>query len=396
MQNLIQLLSFFRLKMNALYRANMILRPIITLLMFCCLTVHAANKNIELQHSHPDSYVVVKGDTLWGISAKFLKDPWQWPHVWEMNKDEIKNPHWIYPGDVVVLDLSNGKPQLRLLRETIDLSPDIRVEPLDKEAVPAISPQIISPFLNKPLVIESKDLDDAPTIIAGSDSRVALSHGNKVYIDQINEDQGLHWYIYRAGNPIIDPDTKAVLGTEANYLGDLKVIKYGIPATAEITRAKEDIFTNDKLVEAKDELETNLIPHAPETQITGKILSIYGGLAETGSNSIVTINLGKNDGIEVGHVFSINHIGRYVSRDPRDKKTEEKFKLKELASPDKKSVPEKVDPKNNPASNPKLIKLPNERIGLLMVFRTFDRVSYGLVMQASEPITNADLVETPE
>ena len=374
----------------------MILRPIITLLMFCCLTAQAGNKNIELQNSHPDRYVVVKGDTLWGISAKFLKDPWQWPRVWEMNKEDIKNPRWIYPGDVVVLDLSNGKPQLRLLRETIDLSPDIRFEPLDKEAIPAISPQIIGPFLNKPLVIETKDLDDAPTIIAGSDNRVALSHGNKVYIDQINEDQGLHWFIYRAGNPIIDHDTKVVLGTEANYLGDLKVIKYGAPATAEITRAKEEIFINDKLVEAKDELETNLIPHAPETPITGKILSIYGGLAETGSNSIVTINLGKHDGIEAGYVFSINHIGRYVSRNPKDKKSEEKFKLKELISPDKKPVAEKSDQINNPANNQKLIKLPNERVGLFMVFRTFDRVSYALVMQASEPITNADLVETPE
>ena len=127
----------------------MILRPIITLLMFCCLTAQAGNKNIELQNSHPDRYVVVKGDTLWGISAKFLKDPWQWPHVWEMNKDEIKNPHWIYPGDVVVLDLSNGKPQLRLLRETIDLSPDIRVEPLDKEAIPAISSK------NTPKILKS-------------------------------------------------------------------------------------------------------------------------------------------------------------------------------------------------------------------------------------------------
>jgi hypothetical protein len=360
------------------------------------LTAHAANNNIQLQNNHPDRYVVAKGDTLWGISAKFLKDPWQWPQIWEMNKNEIKNPHWIYPGDVVVLDLSSGKPQIRVLRETINLSPEARVEPLDKEAIPTISPQIISPFLNKPLVIENKDLDDAPTIIAGSDSRVVLSHGNKVYIDKINEDQGLHWYIYREGNPIIDPDTKAILGTEANYLGDLKVIKYGEPASAEISRAKEEIFTNDKLVEAKDELETNLIPHAPETIMTGKILSIYGGLAETGNNSIVTINLGKNDGIEPGHVFSINHIGRYVSRNPKDKKLEEKFKLKELVSPDKKPVAENVDPKNNPANNPKLIKLPNERVGLLMVFRTFERVSYALVMQASEPLTNADLVETPE
>lgn len=374
----------------------MILRSIITLLMFCCLSAHATNNNIELQNNHPDRHVVVKGDTLWGISAKFLKDPWQWPNVWALNKANIKDPHWIYPGDVVVLDIVNGQPQLRLLRETFTLSPDVRIESLDKEAIPAIAPQAIAPFLNKPLVIEEKGLDDSPSIIAGHDSRVVLSHGNKIYIDQINETQGLHWYIYRVGKPIIDPDTKAVLGTEARYLGDAKVLKYGGPATAEITRAKEEIFISDKLIEAQEDVQTNLTPHAPETKISGKILSIDGGLVETGNNAIVTINLGKIDGVEEGHVLSINHVGRYISRNPANKKLEDKFKLKELSTPDIKTTSEKKDPKNNLANNPKLIKLPNERVGLLMIFRTFDRVSYALVMQASEPVTNVDLVETPD
>ena len=353
----------------------MILRPIITLLMFCCLSAHATNNNIELQNNHPERYAVVKGDTLWGISAKFLKDPWQWPKVWKMNKAEISNPHLIYPGDLIILDTSSGTPQLRLLKESTNLSPDVRVEPLNKEAIPSIAPQVIAPFLNRPLVIENNGLDDAPTIIASNEERVVLSHGSKIYIDQVDKEHSLHWHIYRAGKAIVDPDTKAILGTEAHYLGDAKILKFGAPASAEITRAKEEIFTTDKLIEAQDEIQPSLIPRAPETKVSGKVLSIYGGLEEAGSNSIVAINLGKSDGIEEGHVLSINHIGRYVNRNPKDKKI----------------TSEKIEEKNT-----KLVKLPNERTGLVMIFRTFERVSYGLIMQASEPISKADLVETPE
>jgi hypothetical protein len=267
---------------------------------------------------------------------------------------------------------------------------------LDKEAIPSISPQTIGPFLNRPLVIEKNDLNDAPVIIAGSDNRVVLSHGNKIYIDQVNQEANLHWHIYRPGNPIIDPDSKAILGTEANYLGDAKVLKLGAPATAEIIRAKEEIFVGDRLVLAKDDIQTNLTPHAPDSKITGKIISIYGGIAETGSNSVVAINLGKKEGIEEGHVLSINHVGRYVSRNPKDKSSDEKVKQREMSSTDNKVATLKSDNKNNPANDPKLIKLPNERVGLLMVFRVFERVSYALIMQASESITNADLVQTPE
>ena len=455
----------------------MMLRPtIITLLMFCCLTAHATDNDIALQDNHPDRYVVVKGDTLWGIATKFLKDPWQiWkinkaeiknPHelhpgdvimfdasdkkpetqapasapstapnapteakaaetpnnpntnnattnkqtdryvvtqgdtlmsiaskflkdpweVWKINQKEIINPHQIYPGDVIVLDLNNGKPQLRVLPQTVKsspeatapaegtasseviLSPEVRIEALEREAIPTISPQVIAPFLNKPLLIEVHQLDNAPTIIAGGENRVLFSHGDKVYIDQIKKTQGLQWYIYRVGNRLIDPDSKQTLGLEARYLGDAKIIKYGEPATAEVTRAKEEIFSDDKLIEAREEVQTNLVPHTPENKVTGKILSIDGGLTETGSNRVVTINLGKKDGLEEGHVLSIQHIGRYLKRKP----------------------------KNNSANNANLIKLPNERVGLLMVFRTFEHVAYALVMQASEPISKEDLVETPE
>ena len=374
-------------------------RTIITPLLFCCLTAFAAPNTIELQKDHPDSYVVVKGDTLWDISGKFLKSPWEWPKVWKMNREQIKNPHWIYPGDVIVLDMSGGSPQLRLLNEstkTVILEPGIIEEPLEKQAIPTISPDIITPFLTRPLVIEKEGLKGAPIIIGGPDNRVIYSAGTKVYIDKIESGSNIHWQIYRPGKPLVDPDTKSVLGIEANYLGDINITKYGEPATAIITSAKEEIFTKDNLVEAPLTIEQSFVPHAPDTQLTGRVISIYGGLAETGRNSIVTINLGKDNGIEPGHVLSINRLGRYISKNPNEQKSEEKFTLKELQSPDKDPKVEKYDPKNDPAKDPKLFKLPNERVGLLMVFRTFNKISYGLVMQASEAINDSDLVETPE
>ncbi len=375
-------------------------RIIITPLLFCCLTAFAASNEIQLQKDHPDRYVVVKGDTLWDISGKFLKSPWEWPKIWKLNRAQIKNPHWIYPGDVIVLDLSSGSPQLSLLSEStknnVTLQPGIIEEPLEKQAIPTISPDIITPFLTRPLVIEKEGLKDAPMIIGGPDNRVAYTAGTKIYIDKIQDGANLHWQIYRPGKVLVDPDTRKVLGTEALYLGDVDITKYGEPATATIISAKEEIFAKDRLVAAPDTIQQSFLPHAPESKVSGKIISIYSGLAETGRNSVVTINLGAEDGIEPGHVLSINRLGRYISRDPSDKKSEEKFPLKELASPGKEPKIEKYDAKKDPANNPRLIKLPNERVGLLMVFRTFNHISYALVMQASEAVGISDLVETPD
>jgi hypothetical protein len=382
-------------------------RYIITLVALACLSFNVSADEIELQKNHPDRHVVVKGDTLWGISGKFLKDPWQWPKVWKMNREQIKNPHLIYPGDVVVMDTSGGSPQLRLLRETVTLEPTARVEELDKVAVQTISPSVITPFLSQPLLIENGKLDSAPRIISAQDNRVVLSPGTRVYISEIKEGEGTHWNIYRPGEQLTDPDTKEVLGTEAIYLGDTDIARYGAPATGDIVRAKEEIFTKDRLVVSPDEFKSSFVPHAPETEINGRIMRIYGGVAEGGPNTVVSINRGKNDGLEEGHVLAINRYGKVI-QDPEYKKASttqvepEEKKLKEVnfdVSTDadgKKIVNFAKEPVQTQVKlAPGQVKLPDERVGLLMIFRTFDRVSYGLIMNASDAIYTLDAVQTP-
>lgn len=387
-------------------------RNIITLLMFCCLSFNLNAQVIALKEGHPDRHVVVKGDTLWWISARFLKDPWLWPKVWQLNRSQIKNPHLIYPGDVIVLDLSSGQPQLKLLRQTITLEPGVVVEPLDQAAISTIPLNVITPFLSQPLIIEKDQLAESPRIIAGPDNRVVLSTGTRVYINEIEEDADLNWFIYRPGDSLIDPDSKEVLGVEATYLGDLRVKKFGKPATAEVVKAKEEIFVKDRLVPSGDEVITNFTPRAPETQINGRLLKIYGGLAEAGPESIVSINRGSQDGVEIGHVLAISRYGRII-KDPEPTKADKekaskaeanaKPKLKELnfdvsSGEDGKTIVnfEKEKKESAPiALEPGYVKLPDERVGLMMVFRVFDRISYGLVMQANEPINTLDSIHNP-
>ncbi len=352
-------------------------RYIITLLMFCCISFNTQAEEVLLKSEHPDRHVVVKGDTLWGISGKFLKDPWLWPKVWQLNRSQIKNPHLIYPGDVVFLDMSSGTPQLRLLSEAITLQPGAIEEPLDRIAISTIPLSIIAPFLSQPLIIEKNQLAQSPRILAAQDDRVILSTGTRVYINKIEEGDGLNWYVYRPAESLVDPDTKEVLGVEATYLGDVRITKYGEPASADITKTKEEIFTKDRLVPASDNIVANFVPHAPDSAISGRIINIYGGVTDAGPQSIVSISRGIADGLEVGHVLAINRYGRVI-KDPEPSKEK---KLKNNA--------------DTLVLEPGMVKLPDERIGLLMVFRVFDRVSYGLVMQATQPINVLDSVATP-
>ena len=382
-----------------MYKKNLH-RVIITLLAFTCLSLNVFADEIQLNKDHPYRHVVVKGDTLWDISGKFLKNPWLWPKLWGMNRDEIRNPHLIYPGDVVILDLSGAYPRLRLLHETVKLEPTARVEALEKEAIQTISPHVITPFLTQPLLIENDDLAAAPRIIAGADDRVIMSPGTRVYINEIKKENGENWDIYRPGAQLVDPDTKEVLGTEAIHLGDLNITRYGAPASADIFTAKEEIFVKDRLVIAPDEIRDQFIPHAPENQVKGRIIRIHGGVsggvAEAGPNSVVAINLGQKDGLEVGHVLAVSRYGRIIT-DPEYKKSKSTFN----PSPsDHSSGPPPVDfaKKSNqkePALEAGQVKLPDERVGLLMVFRTFDRVSYGLIMRSSNAIHTLDAVHTP-
>lgn len=380
-------------------------RPIITLLMICSISLPLNAQEVELTKNHPERHVVVKGDTLWGISGKFLKDPWQWPKVWQINRAEIRNPHLIYPGDVVVLDKSGKTPRLRLLHETVNLNPHAVEEPLDKAAISTIPLSVINPFLHQPLVIEKDQLAQSPRILAAQDNRVVLSPDTRIYIKGINEGDPLKWHIYRPGENLVDPDTKEVLGIEANYLGDAKLVKYGDPASADIIKAKEEIFSKDRLVAMSDEVTTNFVPHAPESAIDGRIINVYGGVAEGGPESIVTLNKGTDDGIEVGHVLAINRYGRIIKDPEYQASKEDSAKLKELnfdvktATDGSKVVNFEKKPTTNAEGKlilePGMVKLPDERIGLLMVFRVFNRVSYALVMQASQPVYELDSVSKP-
>ena len=383
-------------------------KHIITLLVLGCLSLNAnAAEDIQLQKNAPESHTVVKGDTLWGISAKFLKDPWQWPKVWKMNRAQIKNPHLIYPGDVVVLDTSSGNPQLRLLHETVTLQPGVRVEPLEAVAIQTITSNVIGPFLSQPLLIEKGQLDSSPRIISGPDNRVILSTGTRVYINDIKNGANTHWNIYRPGEQLIDPDTKENLGTEAIYLGDVDISRFGAPATGDIVRAKEEIFAKDRLVVSPDEFKSSFVPHAPETQINGRIMRIYGGVAEGGANMVVSINRGKKDGLEEGHVLAISRYGKIITdpeyKDPNTNKVvPEQKKLKELnfdvyTGADGKKVVnlEKEAKQSQIVLQPGQVKLPDERIGLIMIFRTFDKISYGLIMSTTDAVYTLDSVQTP-
>jgi hypothetical protein len=252
---------------------------------------------------------------------------------------------------------------------------------------------VIAPFLSQPLVIEKNQLTTSPRIIAGQDNRVVLSPGTRVYINKIEEGDGINWFVYRPGGELIDPDSKEILGTEAVYLGDATITKYGEPASADIVKAKEEIFARDRLVPSNDNVETSFVPHAPDSEISGRIIGIYGGVAEAGPESIVSISRGTADGIEVGHVLAINRYGRIIKDPEPPKEKETSFKSKVKAAFTFKKDPEKTPGKL--VLEPGMVKLPDERIGLLMVFRVFERVSYALVMQASQPVNKLDSVNTP-
>ena len=349
-------------------------KSIIALALSGFLAMQANADEVQLQDNHPDRYVVVKGDTLWDISGKFLKQPWRWPELWKMNKTQIKNPDLIYPGDVIVLDKSGASPRLRLIKNTkytpggrtvVKLSPSTRVE-ARSTAIPAIPTADIQPFLSQPLVVEEKGLDNAATIIASEESRVAVGAGDTVYVDKLNPEESDLWQVFRRGAALIDPDTKETLGYEAIYLGDGKVAVGGTPATIQLLKSSQEINIGDKLLPMPKESFVNYVPHAPEKQINARIISVYGGasISESGRNSIVTISKGQNDGLEAGHILALYRHGASVKTKDAD-------------------------------DNVRMVKLPDERYGLAFVFRTFSRVSYALIVNSSRAVHILDNAQTP-
>lgn len=354
----------------------------------------------DLRADAPNRYTVVTGDTLWGIATRFLKDPWRWPDLWKMNRSQIRNPHRIYPGDVLVLERAGTQVQLRL--ETTNLSPRVRLEPRDAEAIQTIAPSVIEPFLSKPLVVTATELNAAPEIIATQEDRVALGAGNIAYVRGLHRGEETSWQLFRRGDPLVDPDTKERLGFIGIYLGEAQLVRRGDPSTIRITRAAQEILRGDRLLPVPSENPVfAYVPRAPARPVTGRVIATYGGLRETGPLSIIVLSRGARDGVEVGSVLALHRdarSSRYAVRTeplfgrvgPTGDDKRISYYPPESASRDGPLV-EKVAP----IREADFAKLPAERYGLVMVFRTFDRASYGLVMQASRPVSVEDVITNP-
>jgi hypothetical protein len=388
----------------------------------------------DLAADAPDSYTVVKGDTLWGIAGRFLKDPWKWPQIWEMNRDQIKNPHWIYPGNVIKLDKSGANPRLSLeggasasgdtgpsggteaqaQANVIQVQPRIRVETLEA-AIPTIPGNAIGPFLTQPLVVEPGALDNAPTVLATEESRIVIGPGDIAYADRVGANDGVNWQVFRPGEAIHDPDTNELLGFEAKYLADARVKRFGNPTTIEIVKSREEINRGDRMVPARETSFPSYVPRAPDKPLKGTIMSVEGGVLELGQYQIVTINRGARDGVEVGYVLASYHRGQIVDRQGNTHSSDLalggasnspwawfpgwlafKWDSKPVSPvPDSPRQQTEETQKSGAALMDSTIQLPDERNGLIFVFRVFEKMSYALVMKSSKPIYVGDIVQTP-
>lgn len=321
----------------------------------------AAGQPIQLADNAPDRHIVVPGDTLWGISGKFLKDPWRWPEIWRLNKDQIKNPHRIYPGDVIVLEHdADGNPRL-VLQTASRLQPRIHAEQIN-QAIPSIPSNIIEPFLSAPLVVDEAGMNDAARIVATQQDRVFIANGDLAYVANAKPEINM-WQVYRKGRPMPDPETREVLGYEAYYLGTARQIEPGNPATFQIVTSKEEIGRGDRLLPSSRPPLIDYAPHRPEQNIDGRLISVYGGVGEGGRLSIVALNKGSNDGLEIGHVLSLQRNRVITQRDEDDRKES--------------------------------VQIPDERYGLVFVFRVFERISYALVVQAEGSVVVNDYARSP-
>jgi hypothetical protein len=338
----------------------------------------------ELAENAPDSHTVQRGDTLWDISKMFLRSPWRWPQLWGMNLDQIRNPHLIFPGQVLVLVKDGDRARLQVGQagggvptNTVKLSPRVRAELLDNGAIASIPLHLIGPFLNEAVVFDTDELTRAPRIVATQEGRVLVSRGETAYV---RGDLGgaRDFRLFREPRPMLDPVSREVLGYEARFVGTAEFVRAGeeragaggaselVPATFRVASTRLEAGVGDRLSPVPQRDLAAFAPRAPAAPIDGRIVSVYGDGLLAGQNQIVALNRGVRDGLERGHVLALWRAGRRVAD-------------------------------STGADGPRrtTVALPDERHGLLFVFRTFERVSYALIMQVQEPVQAGDRFTQP-
>ena len=339
----------------------------------------------DLAPNAPDSHVVQRGDTLWGISTLFLKSPWRWPELWGMNLDQIANPHLIFPGQVLVLEKLDGRARLRVAQpgagmagepptNTVRLSPRVRGELLDNGAIAAIPLNIIGPFLNEAVVFDSNELAGAPRIVATQEGRVMVSRGETAYVR--GELGGASDFrLFRELKPLLDPLTREVLGYEGRFVGTAQLLRPAdmqstpdgkglvVPASFRVTSTRLEAGVGDRLSPVPQQELIAYMPRPPAGKMEGQVVSIYGDGLRAGQNQVVSLNRGKRDGVERGHVLALWRSGK-----------------------------DAVDTTGGPRV---AMRLPDERQGLLFVFRVFERVSYALILNVQDSVRSGDRFTQP-
>jgi hypothetical protein len=314
---------------------------------------------------------VKPGDTLWDISSTFLRDPWYWPEIWQINP-QVENPHLIYPGDVLALAYgADGSPQLTLERGgATRLSPRVRSEPLEG-AIRAIPYEIVANFLSKPTVLEKDQVKDTPYVVSTREQHLVAATGNVIYVrGDVEGDINSRYNVIHVGDPLVDPDDNDLIGYHGIYTGEARLLEQGDPATLEIIGSERETLDGDLLFPGSFDVPMDYVPHAPTQEVDGRVISIINGIYMAGQYQVVVINRGTSHGIEPGHVLAIYVTGTEVT-DPRSRGVSRVGGL----GPN--------------------VKLPDWRGGTFMVFKTYDRISYGLIMESTVPIRALDQVRNP-
>ncbi len=338
-------------------------------LLSMAISIGAQAEEIQLREDHPNEYIVVKGDTLWDISESFLKNPWLWPEIWHANP-QINNPHLIFPGDVISLIYLDGQPRLTINRRggklqpgVTKLSPAVRVVPLG-DAIPAIPLDIIDAFLNRNRVVDEEEFEAAPYVVAGQQKRLISAAGDRIYARGPLIENIPNYNIYRLGKPYVDPVSKEVLGFEALSIGGVRLAaKSPEVSTMKVLRTSEEVRIGDRLLPSEERsIDSTFFPSAPDNEnIEGVVVALDQGLTHAGSMDVVVVNLGERDDVESGDVLAIYKAGAVI---------------KDRIGGGK-------------------VQLPEEKVGLVMIFRTFDKLSYALILEAEESISVRDKLYSP-